>query len=277
MLRTLRSLPTKVGGFVVFATATAAQIGTADPPLQPPTDLSWLTTRPNPWSLITAVLAALSAVASLYQLLGPKPATAVEVRTDGRRTRRGLEQVSSQLAAEGKASEQRDAAILAAVRASGLALVLRDIEEGRLTHKDRARLIRALKRNLTRKAGVEPERAASFAAATAELAFSDGKADRQIAAKIAGGEIEGAGDELIRQLRVGGFGTGAALSPIPFIGALAGASLFQISLQQWRARARLRAAQAAAVYSLVSPAKYDQAAAAVAGLDALMELERTPV
>ena len=115
----LRSLPALAGICLVSVGATAAQVAVADPPLHWPTGFQWLVTPPNPWVLLTALLAGLSAWASVVQLLAPKPATPADVRRDGRRTREGLEHVSGQIAAEGKRADERQEVVLASLAEVG--------------------------------------------------------------------------------------------------------------------------------------------------------------
>jgi hypothetical protein len=63
----------------------------------------------NDWvALGTIALAAISMGYSIYQMCQPDPATKKDVKEDGRKTRKGIEHTSKQVAAEGQASEERD-------------------------------------------------------------------------------------------------------------------------------------------------------------------------
>jgi tetratricopeptide (TPR) repeat protein len=182
-LRFLRSVPVLVGTCITSIAATSAQFALANPPLGWPKDSAWLATPPNPWALLTAILAGLSAWASIAQLRAPRSATPDDVRSDGDRTRKGVEHVSQQVAKEGMLADRRH-------------------EEGRQSIAELHDQIRALAELVASSGRATPSQSEALHQVLTDLADSGNANEVGIAHLAASGDPLGAADQLMAEAGV---------------------------------------------------------------------------
>ncbi len=132
----------------------------------------------NDWvALGTIVLAAVSTGYSIYQMFQPDPATKQDVKQDGRKTRVGQEHVSKQVAAEGQASEERDAKLLLEIE--------------------------TLRQMLLAQNPAGAQQIETFATTATDLAGSDSAEDRSIAREAVEGDPLAASDRLMAEVETG--------------------------------------------------------------------------
>jgi tetratricopeptide (TPR) repeat protein len=160
----------------------------------------WALSGQDSVALGTALMAGLGAAASVVQLFGPKPATRADVIADGRRTREGVEHVSAQVAAEGRAAEVRDSEMLDELKAQKHGFTPDDIRDHRISEGKAFELGEALVDYLREnRPELAEEMVARIGGVFVRAAESEDERARQVAALMTEGRFAEAGD-LQRQI-----------------------------------------------------------------------------
>ncbi len=118
IVRTTRGIVASLGALALFGTVTVAQLKNSESQVVFPThwtDLWPLLTSVDPWLLISAVLAALAAVAVVQQLFfAPRPVAAGDLAADGAQTRATVQATATEMKEEIRAD--KFAATIEAIR-----------------------------------------------------------------------------------------------------------------------------------------------------------------